>query len=69
MSLKAFHIFFIICSMILIDCLGAWQLKMYLNAGMKSMTALVLASFFFACGTAMAVYFVWFIRKIKAVGK
>ena len=63
MSLRAFHIFFIVCAIGLAFGFGVWQYQEYQLS--PSGTALLFAAGSFLSGLALMVYLVWFIRKIK----
>ena len=63
MSLKAFHIFFIVVSILFAFGFGAWGLRAH-GAGRDGMI-LVLAVLSVAAGLALIVYLVAFIRKLR----
>jgi hypothetical protein len=63
MSLKAFHIVFIIFSTLLASGTGVWCLWVNLVAGAPIYVAGAAASFVVAI--ALMVYGVWFYRKMK----
>lgn len=65
MSLKAFHIVFVIASVVLGLGFGIWAIVQFAHAGSAAMMALGIASLVFAVG--MVVYGVWFLRKLKNV--
>ena len=67
MSLKAFHIVFIILASLVADGFGVWAIRRY-NA---SADALILAAGIagLAAGTALGFYLIWFLRKMKKVGE
>ncbi len=66
MSLKAFHIFFIVVSMALCIGLGVWGAQDFARSGNGVHLALGLGSLI---GTILlAWYGVWFLRKLKGVG-
>ena len=62
MSLRHFHIIFIVASILLSIFFGLWALQMYSqeNTGGYLMTAISS----FACAAGLAVYAVYFVRKI-----
>jgi len=66
MSLKAFHIFFILCSVLLGMGIAAWQLQGYFAE--ETPIHLILAGFSFTGGMALAGYLFWFFQKIKRIG-
>jgi hypothetical protein len=66
MSLKAFHIVFIIFSTLLALCLGGWCIWVDLVEGTSVYLAGAVASFLAA--VALIVYGVWFYRKMKRLG-
>jgi len=63
MSLKAFHIVFIIFSTLLALGTGVWCLWVNLIAGAPIYVAGAIASF--TAAIALVVYGVWFYRKMK----
>ncbi len=66
MSLKTFHIFFIILSTLLAVAFGVWAVDDYGRSRSGIHLALGVGSFI-ASG-ALVVYGVWFLRKLKNVG-
>ncbi len=66
MSLKAFHILFIIASTTLAFGFGAWAVKHYLD-GQGSGLELALGLASFALGIILIVYGRYFLRKLKDV--
>jgi len=66
MSLKAFHIVFIVFSTLLAIALGAWCIWVNLVEGVPVYLAGAIGSF--ACAAALIVYGVWFYRKMKRLG-
>ena len=63
MSLKAFHIFFIILSTLLAVALGVWAVDAYGRSGSWAHLALGVGSFI---GSGVLVWYgVWFLRKLK----
>ncbi len=65
MSLKAFHIFFIILSTLLAVALGVWAVDAYGGSGSWVHLALAVGSFVASGG--LVWYGVWFLRKLKHV--
>jgi hypothetical protein len=63
MSLKAFHIVFIVFSTLLALALGAWCIWVDLVEGAPISLSGAIASFIVAI--ALIVYGVWFYRKMK----
>ncbi len=63
MSLKAFHIFFILCAIFLIGGLGLWQIEGFAKS--QSLMELLLGLIFFAGAAGLAVYLLWFLKKNK----
>lgn len=63
MSLKAFHIVFIIFSTLLALGIGLWCVWIDLVEGAPIYLAGAIASFI--CALALLVYGVWFYRKMK----
>lgn len=66
MSLKAFHIVFIVFSTLLALGLGAWCSWVNLVEGNSMYVAGAIASFLSAL--ALMVYGIWFYRKMKRLG-
>ncbi len=66
MSLKAFHIFFIVVSTALTLVFGAWAIRDFAASGSGLNLALGLASL--VGSIALVRYGVWFLRKMKNVG-
>ncbi len=66
MSLKAFHIFFIVVSMALCVGLGIWGTQDFARSGNWVNLGLGVASFIGSI--LLACYGVWFLRKLKGVG-
>jgi hypothetical protein len=65
MSLKAFHIFFILLSTLLAFGFGFWAVDDFSHSGSGFHLTLGLGSFI--AGFALAWYGVWFLRKLKHV--
>ena len=66
MSLKAFHIFFIILSTLLALALGVWAVDDFNRSGSLLHLALGVGSFIASGG--LVWYGIWFLRKLKNVG-
>lgn len=66
MSLKGFHIVFIVFSTLLALSVGAWCIWVNLVEGAPVYLAGALASFASAVG--LIIYGVWFYRKMKRLG-
>lgn len=65
MSLKAFHVFFVIVSVIFTVSFGVWGIMSYLQTADVSHLVMGLLSL---AGTAVLVwYFKWFLKKLKNV--
>ena len=65
MSLKAFHVFFVVVSTLLALGFGAWSIAEYSRTGQGGTLAMGIASF--AAAAALVVYGFWFLRKLKNV--
>ena len=65
MSLKAFHVFFVVLSVLCALGFGAWALFDYQRT--KSGGILALGVLGFAAAGALVVYGFWFLRKLKNV--
>ena len=65
MSLKAFHVFFVIVSTLCALGFGAWAIGDYLRTG--SLGVLWLGVLSFAAAGALVWYGLWFLRKLKNV--
>jgi hypothetical protein len=66
MSLKAFHIFFVVVSILLSLWVGVWGVQSYRAQGGASHLALAIV--FFALGAALLVYGRLVARKLRAIG-
>ena len=64
MSLKAFHIVFIIFSTALAVGLGAWATRDFAQSGSWAHLSLGVGSFI--ASVVLTVYGVWFLRKLKS---
>ncbi len=65
MSLKAFHIFFIVVSTALCLGFGVWTIQDFARTGSSVHLALGVGSFIGSI--LLACYGVWFLRKLKGV--
>jgi len=65
MSLKTFHVFFVIVSVLCALGFGAWAVSDWLRTG--SGGALLLAILAFLAAAALVWYGFWFLRKLKDV--
>ncbi len=65
MSLKAFHVFFVLVSIVLSVGCGVWLFRRYQQSGGFAEVACAVLSF--AAAVALIAYFVWFLRKHKRV--
>lgn len=65
MSLKSFHIVFVIISTLLCVGFGFWALDARSENGETSLLVAGVGSL--GCGVALVVYGVWFLRKLKEV--
>jgi hypothetical protein len=63
MSLKAFHVFFVIVSILTALGFGAWSVADYQRTGKGSVLALGIVGF--AAAAALVFYGFWFLRKLK----
>ena len=66
MSLKAFHIFFILTSILLCLGFGAWQLQMRFSGG-GGFLDLVLGILSLLSGVLLMVYFKSMLRKLRDI--
>ena len=66
MSLKGFHIVFIVFSTLLALAVGAWCIWVNFVEGAPVFLAGAIASFL--CAIALMIYGVWFYRKMKRLG-
>jgi hypothetical protein len=64
-SLKAFHLFFVIVSTLCALGFGAWAIGEYLRTG--STGVLILGVLGFVAAAALVWYGLWFLRKLKNV--
>lgn len=66
MTLKAFHVAFVIVSTLMSAGFGVWSLNAYRTAGTAQHLFLGVLSLAIAVG--LVVYGTWFLRKMKDVG-
>jgi hypothetical protein len=66
MSLKAFHIVFVVFSVLLAIGVGSWCIWVNLVEGVSIYLAGAIASF--ACAAGLVIYGFWFYRKMKRLG-
>ncbi len=66
MSLKAFHLVFIIASIVLSFVVGAWGMQQYRLQ--ESATGLMLAIGFYITGVLLVIYAIRFVRKVRELG-
>jgi len=66
MSLKAFHLFFIIISLLLSVGFGIWCVDDYLST--ENRTSLFLGIGSFIVAALLVPYLLWFLKKLKNVG-
>ena len=67
MSLKAFHIVFILVSITMSLFVGIWGVQAYVQR--RDEWALGLGAACFVMGLLLVIYSQWFLRKIRAVEK
>jgi uncharacterized membrane protein YcjF (UPF0283 family) len=65
MSLKAFHVFFVIVSVLCALGFGGWAVADYARTGRPGVLALAILAF--VAAIALVWYGLWFLRKIKDV--
>ena len=65
MSLKAFHVFFIVVSMLCALTLGAWGVVEHSRS--ENGGALLLGIGGFAAAAVLVIYGLWFLRKLRGV--
>ena len=65
MSLKAFHIIFVILSTLLSVGFGLWAIGRHMHEPSAGLVAVAIGSMAFAI--ALVVYGFWFLRKLKHV--
>jgi hypothetical protein len=67
MSLRGFHIFFILCAIILSGWFAFWNYENYQVSNASPDLLTTAASALIAAG--LVVYMVWFLKKIQKAGK
>ena len=65
MSLKAFHILFVLIATLGALGFGYWALQDYKKSG--EFVSAAIGGFSIFCAAAMIVYGVWFLKKLKGV--
>lgn len=65
MSLKAFHVVFVVLSTVLAVGFGLWAIRDYRATG--EVASMVLGVLSLCCAGALLVYGRWFLRKLKHV--
>ena len=65
MSLKAFHVFFIIIATLLTIVFGIWGIRTYMQTA--DFTDLIMGIASFIATIILLVYFRWFLKKLKKV--
>jgi hypothetical protein len=63
MSLKAFHVVFILISIVLTAWFGWWSVSSYRNTA--DVSNLVMGVFSFIGMVLLVLYFRWFLKKLK----
>ncbi|MHC5108389.1 MAG: hypothetical protein ACYTHJ_00755 [Planctomycetota bacterium] len=63
MSIRAFHLAFIVIVMVAADLFGLWAIDRYQTT--QEGLLVVLAVLAFTAGLAMIAYAVWFVRKLN----
>jgi hypothetical protein len=63
MSLRTFHIVFVLVSALLTLCVGIWSLVQYRSEHTNAM--LIMAGACLACMGGLLIYGRWFLRKLK----
>lgn len=63
MSLKTFHIVFVVCSILFSVGFGTWSMQAYQTSGNGLMLTMSVGSFL-ASGVLL-VYGVWFLKKLR----
>jgi hypothetical protein len=64
-SLKAFHVFFVVASTLLALFCGVWGVMTYAKTGGGGSLALGIGGF--VAAAALVLYGIWFLRKLKNV--
>jgi hypothetical protein len=65
MSLKGFHILFIVLSIALALLFGVWALRLYSQIGGARYLGMGLGAL--ALGAALVVYGIWFLKKTRGM--
>lgn len=65
MSLKAFHLFFVLICTVLSVGFGIWSARHYADSGEWGHLAMAVLSF--AGGIVLVIYCRWFLRKLRNV--
>lgn len=65
MSLKAFHVFFLAVSLLLTLGFGFWAVRDYQDVGKPDSLYLGVGSF--AISLLLAIYGVWFLKKLRGI--
>jgi hypothetical protein len=65
MSLKAFHIFFVVASILCAAGFGAWAVDAYRRSGGAANLGMAVGAF--AAAAVLLVYGRWFLKKLKDV--
>ncbi len=63
MSLKAFHVFFVAVAILLALSFGIWGVRDYQAGGDRTSLLMGVASF--AASLILAIYGLWFLKKLK----
>ena len=66
MSLKAFHVVFILVSTMLTLGFGAWAIREYRTQG--DVSFLICGGISFAFTASLLIYGRWFLRKLRGIG-
>ncbi len=66
MSLKAFHIVFVVVSVLLSFGFGVWGIYTHLSVG--NVTFLIMGIVSFVIGIALIIYGINFMKKLKHIG-
>lgn len=67
MSLKAFHVVFILAALALCFGVSAWAFWKYSDSDSNSQTHLLLGTFCLVCGICLGIYGRYFLRKLRDV--
>ena len=65
MSLKAFHLFFVLICTVLSAGMGIWAARQYADSGAWGYLAMAVLSF--TGGIVLVIYCFWFLRKLRNV--